>query len=75
MTTKQIQLRIEQLRIRAWFHIVSSVVYVSGALFFALKHVIVGVLLFIAFTALSGRIIVKSAEELSRLNEQEPDAG
>lgn len=75
MISKQSQLRIKQLRVRAWFHIVTAVVYVSGALFCAIKDIIVGVVLFIVFTVVSIRIVVKSAEELSRLNEDDPNIG
>lgn len=53
----------------------SAFVFVSFALFLAIKHVMVGVLILVVFTAVDGRIIVKSAEELGRLNEHEPDAG
>lgn len=75
MISKQSQLRTRQLRIRVWVHIVIAFVYVSFAVFLAIKHVIVGVLIFVLFTVISARIIVKSAEELSRLDEHEPDAG
>jgi hypothetical protein len=73
MTSKQAQLRIQQLNIRTWFHIVTSVIYVSGALFCAVNRIIIGALLFIAFTAFSVRIVVKSAEELSKLKDQESE--
>jgi hypothetical protein len=75
MISKQSQLRIRQLRIRVWAHIVIAFVDVSFVSFLAIKHVMVGVVILIVFAAISARIIVKSAEELSRLNEHEPDAG
>jgi len=75
MTSKQLQLRIQQLKIRIWFHIAASVIYVSGALFCAVHHIIVGVLLFVAFAAVSVRIVAKGAAELSQLKDHESDVG
>jgi hypothetical protein len=75
MTSKQPQLRIQQLKIRTWFHIAASVIYVSGALFCAVHQIIIGALLFVAFAAVSVRIVVKSGAELSRLKDHESYVG
>jgi len=73
MTSKQIQLRIQQLKIRVWIRIATAFVYVSFALFLAIKHVMVGVLIFSVFAGISARTIVKSAEELSKLKDRESE--
>jgi membrane protein implicated in regulation of membrane protease activity len=73
MTSKQIQLRIQQLKIRVWIRIATAFVYVSFALFLAIEHVMVGVLIFSVFAGISARTIVKSAEELSKLKDRESE--
>ena len=73
MTSKQSKLRIQQLRIRVWIRIATTFVYVSFAVFLAIKHVMVGVLILSVFAAISARTIVKSAEELSKLMDRESE--
>lgn len=75
MTLTESQFRIQRLRIRLWCHIVLAALFASSALFFAVKHSLIGAMLLVGFTVLSGAIIMRSVQELSRLTQEPPNAG
>ena len=62
MTSNESELRIQKLRIRTWCHIVLAAIYVSGALFFAIKQIVIGAILLVGFTAMSAVIVTRSVE-------------
>jgi hypothetical protein len=66
------ELRIQRLRIRKWMHVVFCVLYVSAALFCAITQILVGAILLVVFAAVSGIVVRRSVEELSRLRDNEP---
>ena len=75
MTVAQLQSRAHKLRVRTWSSIVAAAIFTSGALFFVLRQNVIAALLLIGLTAISARIITRSAEEGLRLREHDPEAG
>jgi 4-hydroxybenzoate polyprenyltransferase len=74
MTLAQLQSRAHKLRLRTWSSIVAAAIFTSGALFFVLRQNVIAALPLIGLTAISALIINRSAEELLRLGEGEPEA-
>jgi hypothetical protein len=75
MTVAQLQSRAHELRVRTWSSIVAAAIFTSGALFFVLRQNVIAALPLIGLTAISARIITRSAEEGLRLREHDPEAG
>jgi hypothetical protein len=75
MTVAQLQSRGHKLRVRTWSSIVAAAIFTSGALFFVLRQNVIAALPLIGLTAISARIITRSAEEGLRLREHDPEAG
>ena len=66
------EIRIQSLRIRKWMHVIFCVLYVSAAVFCAIKQILVGVILLVVFAVVSGIVVRRSIAELSRLSDNEP---
>jgi hypothetical protein len=75
LTVAQLRSRAHKLRVRTWSSIVAAAIFTSGALFFVLRQNVIAALPLIGLTALSARIITRSAEEGLRLREHDPEAG
>lgn len=67
------EIRIQSLRIHKWMHVVFCVLYVSAAVFCAIKQILVGVILLVVFAVVSGIVVRRSIAELSRLRDNGPN--
>lgn len=72
MSNEAVKRRMQQLRFRAWWHIGTSVIFTAGALYCALKRLVIPAIVLILIVGFWVWIIRRSVEELAQLRERDP---